>query len=150
MGLDRAADARMALRLFPEGAVVHLCRAAWRRAVGEELSRRTEVLAVEGRTLRVRVPDISWRRVLHPMEGAILSRMRGIIGAVAPTRIGFSEGFVASGETPIPTPSADKAAPVSEPGPLVAEGALAITDLELRRAFLEAAGKYLERSRRHA
>jgi hypothetical protein len=147
VGLERAAEAGSAIRLFPREAAVHLCRAAWGRAVGEELARRTEVLAVEGRTLRVKVPDSSWRKVLHPLEGEILTRMRGIIGAMAPTRIGFSEGFVAS--PPAPPKPLEDIPPGGEPSPLVSESALGIRDPELRRAFLETSVRYLERSRRH-
>jgi hypothetical protein len=150
VGLNRAIPEGLASRLFPPGSerAVHLCRAAWPRAVGEELARRTEVLALEGRTLRVLVPDGGWRRVLHRMEREILSRLREVVGGMGPTRIGFTEGFV-------PPPPAGARAPRATVGPLepsaaVQEGAEAISDPELRSAFLEVAARYLERSRRHA
>src|SRR5262245_25582897 len=71
-------------------------RAAWPAAVGSELARRTEVLALDGRVLRVRVPDAGWRKVLHRMRREILSRLHQAVGSLAPAALGFHEGPIAA------------------------------------------------------
>src|SRR4029453_5794720 len=71
---------------------LRLLEAAWPLAVGPELARRTEVLGIEGGTLRVRVPDAGWRKVLHRMQPQILGHLREIAGDLAPKRMGFVDG----------------------------------------------------------
>ena len=145
--MRRLVDARLAQRLF--GAVpfrtLALVRAAWPRAVGPDLARRTEVIALEAATLRVRVPDARWRKELHRMQPDILARLREIAGELAPRRLGFGEGPVA------PAPSREtrrtaSATPPAAPAEVVA-GASVLDDAELRRRFLEVAARYLERSK---
>jgi len=137
-------------RLFGKrpAATLALLRAAWPLAVGRELALRTEVLALEGRALRVRVPDARWRKALHRMQREILSRLRAVAGDLAPTQLGFSEGAV-TGASDVET--RQDLHPV-EPGPAppeVASEAEAIPDPEMRALFLRTAALYLER-RKHA
>jgi hypothetical protein len=150
MRLERARAADLAARLFGRGTpqALELLRASWPHAVGPDLSRRTEVVAVEGATLRIRVPDAGWRRVLHHMQPEILARLGQVAGTLAPRRLGFVEGRIAE-----PPPAAPGARAVAAPTPCparVAEEAAAITDPELRAKFLETAGRYLARSTRRA
>jgi len=147
MGLDRATFGSLAAQVFgrdPAHALA-LVRSAWPLAVGPELARRTEVLAMDGRVLRVRVPDAGWTRVLHRMRRDILARLRDVAGELAPHRIGFIEGGV-----PPLAPSTDPPVAAAEPppAPLVEAGAAAIPDAELRDAFLRTARRYLERASR--
>jgi len=145
--MRRLADASLARRLF--GAVpfrtLALVRAAWPRAVGLDLARRTEVIALEAATLRVRVPDARWRKELHRMQPDILARLREIVGDLAPRRLGFVEGPVA------PAPSHEAARTVSSTPPAappeVVAGASVLDDEEMRRRFLEVAARYLDRSK---
>ena len=135
-------------RLFPPGSrqSLELMRAAWPLAVGKDLARRTEVLAVEGRTLRIRVPDARWRKVLHRMRGDILQRLRGVAGDGAPVRLGLQEdpaGFLLSSAAPDERPAAP--VPPAPPPLAVCEAAAAIADEDLRRVFLETAARYLGR-----
>jgi Dna[CI] antecedent DciA-like protein len=150
MSFHAAGDVPSAERLFGQrpAATLALLRAAWPLAVGRELALRTEVLAVEGRALRVRVPDAQWRKVLHRMQREILSRLRAIAGDLAPARLGFSEGAVsdASGAENARPPQAVEPRP-APPG--VAAEAAAISDPEIRELFLRTAALYLER-RNHA
>jgi len=145
MGLERAFISGLGSRLFGSSprAALEMVRAAWAVAMGPELARRTEVLALEGGTLRVRVPDGRWRQELHRMQPQILGRLRGLLGELAPRRLGFSEGPVPGPPAP-PEPGA--AAEASPPPPALAAAAEAIADLELRARFLEAAGRYLARA----
>ena len=147
MALRHIIDASLARRLF--GAVpartLALVRAAWPRAVGPDLARRTEVIALEAATLRVRVPDARWRKELHRMQPDILARLREIAGELAPRRLGFVEGPVA----PAPSRETRRTAsptPPAAPAEVVA-GASVLDDEELRRRFLEVAARYLERSK---
>jgi hypothetical protein len=148
MALERAIDAGMARRLFPPGSgrTLYLLRVVWADAVGDELSRRTEVLAIEGNTLRVMIPTGGWKKVLHRLSPQILARLRRVLGDLAPRRLGFTEGLVADpgpGPSSPPETTLTKAAP---PDSLV-EAARDIADPEIRALFLETAALYFERSR---
>jgi hypothetical protein len=137
--LQRPCAPTLAGRLFASQRLP-LLRAAWSAAVGPELARRTQVLAIEGHALRVRVPDAGWRKVLHRMQPELLARLRALAGELAPRALGFSEGApTLAAAAPVP-----RLAPV--PGPLPAELAAAagqIADLELRQRFIESAARYL-------
>jgi Dna[CI] antecedent DciA-like protein len=150
MPLTRAGAPDVASRLFggsPE-RVRALMQAAWPRAVGAELARRTEILGIEKGLLRVRVPDARWRTVLHRMQPDILRRLREIAGRLAPWRIGFVEGGIQE------PPAVTLPRPQDEPPPAPPEVTLpaaAIADDEIRRRFLATAGRYLHRKdRNHA
>jgi len=139
----------LAVQLFgrqPEH-VLALLRAAWPAAVGSELARRTEVIAMEGRTLRVRVPDAGWRKALHRMRRDILARLRQVAGRLAPSALGFHEGSVP--EPPSPTmPRWDADLGDSLPPASVREAAQAIADPDLRERFQATAARYLRRQSR--
>src|SRR6266513_1118397 len=97
MAMDRVSGREWVMRLFgtSPARTLALLQAAWPMAVGPELARRTEVVGVENRTLRVRVPDAGWRKVLHRSQPQILARRRDIAGeALAPRRMGFLEGAI--------------------------------------------------------
>src|SRR5262245_39338259 len=103
----------LAARLFRPGSpqALALLRAAWPLAVGPDLARRTEILAIERNTLRLRVPDARWRNGLHRMQPEILARLRSVAGELAPGRLGFTEG-------PAPaSPAAPEPAPVLHDAP---------------------------------
>jgi hypothetical protein len=146
MALRRAGENDLAARLFgghPE-RVLALVVAAWPRAVGPDLARRTEVLGLENGTLRVRVPDARWRGVLHRMQPQILQALRRTAGSSAPRRMGFLEGAV-----PESAPAPPPALPSPEPDVPreVAAGAAGIADAEIRALFERAAARYLARPR---
>jgi Dna[CI] antecedent, DciA len=91
--MDRISGRSLATRLFgaSPARTLALLQAVWPQVVGPELARRTEVVGVEGGTLRVRVPDASWRKVLHRMQPQILGRLHEMTGDLAPRRMGFLE-----------------------------------------------------------
>lgn len=150
MGLSRATTTGLAARLFAPGTPqsLWLLRAAWPRAVGTELARRTEILAVEGTTLRVRVPDARWRKVLHRMQREILVHLSHIAGdRLTPQRMSFTEGPLAAPEAAPAPPVAEAAGPPPvAPASIVSE-AQAIADTEIRERFLRTAASYLARRR---
>jgi hypothetical protein len=147
MALQRPLTVGLARRLF--GAVpartLALVRAAWTRAVGPDLARRTEVVTLEGATLRIRVPDARWRKELHRMQPEILARLRETTGELAPRRLGFVEGPVAVAAGTAQPTRAEAPAPAPLPASVVA-GALAL-DPDLRARFLEVAARYLARTK---
>jgi hypothetical protein len=149
MAFGRAGSASLASQLFGRdpAASLALLRASWPHAVGKEIARRTEILAVRGRTLLVRVPDAGWQKVLHRMEPEIIARLRSLAAEIAPMRLGFSQGPVAESE------EVPRRAPHRVPRALPAEveaAATAIDDAELRARFLSAAALYLEMKNSHA
>ena len=143
MGLRSATPGSdLAAQLFgrPEARLA-LIRAFWPVAVGDALARRFEVVALEGRTLRVRVADAGWRRAIHGSQRTILGRLKGLAGSLAPNRLGIMEGPVAAGTDPRPPPPGRAA----EPSAKLVEAAREITDDSLRREFLETAARYQSR-----
>lgn len=146
MALTRAGASDTAARLFggaPE-RVRALMRAAWPLAVGPELSRRTEVLGIERGTLRIRVPDARWRKVLHGMQPEILLRLREIAGSLAPRRIGYVEGGMKDAD-PLPPPEVPGES--TDLPAEVAGRAAEIDDEEIRERFLATATRSLARKR---
>lgn len=146
MSLQQASARGLVNRLFGSGPAPRLAliRAFWPAAVGADVARRTEIVALEGRCLRVRVPDARWRKVLHRMQREIVSRLWSAIGELAPSQLSFVEEPVAERPVAPPVPERPAAAP---PEALVASAA-AIADPELRARFLSTAARYLDRAAR--
>jgi hypothetical protein len=146
LALSRPADDGLARRIFgasPERRLA-LLRAAWPAAVGAELERRTQVLALEGTTLRLKVADASWRKTLLKVKGPILARLEAIAGDMAPSRLSFCEGEIASVPASAPAPPDP---PAAVPSGALAEAAARIEDADLRARFLVSASRYLARAR---
>src|SRR6185436_9490739 len=110
--MERISGRSLAARLFgaSPARTLALLEAAWPLAVGPELARRTEVLGIEGGTLRIRVPDAGWRKVLHRMQPQILAHLREIAGDLAPRRMGFVDGMVSTQPQSDATPRSGGAA----------------------------------------
>ena len=105
--MDRARDPDFAQRLFggrPEHRLA-LMRAAWPAAVGPDIARRAEVVAIDRNVLRIKVPDPRWQRTLLRMRGDILARLRTVAGDAAPRALGFVVGPVAEAAEPSSPPS---------------------------------------------
>jgi hypothetical protein len=144
MALHRARDPDFAARIFgdrPEHTLA-LLRAAWPAAVGPDIARRTEVVALDRGILRIKVPDAGWQRNLQRMRGDILARLRGVAGGAAPRGLGFVAGPVPHVPQAVPPPPA---APTPPTPPAVTEAAAAIPDAEIRARFVAAAARYLAR-----
>jgi hypothetical protein len=142
--MDRTRDPDFATRLFgtrPEHALA-LLRAAWPAAVGPELARRTEVVALDRGLLRIKVPDAGWQKNLQRIRADILTRLRRVAGGTAPYALGFVVGPVPL--PPEPAPPAPPGPPPRVP-PALAEAARSIPDEEIRARFEVAAARYLAR-----
>jgi hypothetical protein len=166
--MERISGRSLAARLFgaSPARTLALIEAAWPLAVGPELARRTEVLGIEGGTLRVRVPDAGWRKVLHRMQPQILGHLREIAGDLAPRRMGFVEGGLANRpqSTAAPQSGGDVRGGFQGGSSLHPESevnsppevkdvddrrapAHSIADPEIRQRFVETMTRYLERSK---
>jgi hypothetical protein len=144
MVLSRAASPSLATRLFgAPGPRLALLRAAWPKVVGNEIARRSEVVSLEGRTLNLRVVDPRWQKVLHRMQGQIRARLADIAGDLAPARLGFIVGPVAS--VGHDGPEKHLRPTTTEAPALVVAAAASIEDVELRETFLRSAALYLEK-----
>jgi len=153
--MERISGRSLAARLFgaSPARTLALLEAAWPLAVGPELARRTEVLGIEGGTLRVRVPDAGWRKVLHRMQPQILAHLREIAGDLAPKRMGFVDGGLSN--QPQGAASSRSGGDArggfqggsslhSEP---VVSSPPEIKDPEIRQRFAETMARYLERTK---
>ena len=156
--MDRISGRSLAARLFgaSPARTLALMQASWPLAVGPELARRTEVLGLEGGTLRVRVPDASWRKVLHRVQPQILGRLRELAGELAPKRMGFVDGGMAvennnnnddndnnSNERVNVQPDNVQQMHRSQ------QRSASIPDPEIRAQFAATAARYLARAKRH-
>jgi hypothetical protein len=144
MALRRTRDPDFAAKIFggrPEHTLA-LLRAAWPAAVGPDVARRTEVVALDRGILRIKVPDAGWQRSLLRMRGDILARLRSVAGGAAPRGLGFVTGPVAHAPQASPVP---KVTPPPPAPPAVAEAAAAIRDPEIRAGFMAAAARYFAR-----
>jgi len=151
-GMQRPSAPDLATQLFGSSPArtLLLMRAAWPVAVGPELARRTEVVALDGHVLRVRVPDATWQRGLARMRGDIMHRLREIAGATAPRSLGFVLGPMSTAPADAAAQEAQQAATrapaLGRPAPAaVRTAADSIPDPQLREHFLAAAARYLER-----
>ena len=143
--MKRTIPADLAADLFGAAPVRRLVflKAAWPAAVGAELARRSEVVALDGDLLRIQVPDAIWRKSLWRMRSDLLTRLRRIAGSAAPHALGFAEGLVTGNpREPIPPPPTVVALPLPDD---LAKAAEAIPDAEVRELFREAVGRYLGR-----
>ena len=105
-----------------------LLKAAWPAAVGSELARRSQVVALDGDLLRIRVPDAIWRKSLWRMRSDLLARLRRVAGSAAPHALGFVEGSV-----PPPEETPPRLPAVVEP-PLPADLARAVDSIPFSSA----------------
>lgn len=55
-------------------------RAAWPKAVGTKLDRRTRVIGMVRETLVIEVEDAVWQRQLNALRGYILTNLAGALG----------------------------------------------------------------------
>jgi hypothetical protein len=147
MSLARPAAVDLAVRLFGSSPAhtLALLRAAWPLAVGPELARRTEVVAIEGTTLRVKVSDATWRKALLKIRGPLHGRLRRVAGGLAPARLAFCEGPVF--QPPQPRTATPVDSPAAPPSAELTAAAEHIEDPVVRARFLDAATRYLTRSR---
>jgi proline dehydrogenase len=128
--------------------------AAWPRAVGEGLSEHTMPVKLIGTRLRVGVANLMWQRHLETMAGEVLAKLNAVIGRPTVDFIEFciDEEAVNANRTvqkqTVEDGSRHQVATLEQIDPELRSSASAISDSELRRTFLLAAGSCLERKDR--
>jgi len=144
--------------------------AAWRAAVGGQVSRATRVAGLDSGVLRIDVPDRAWGDSLRRFEAEILSRVQAPLGGRAPSRIEFREvpglwrpsrlpARRQGGEVPRPEPQATGLSPARRRTPPagaettpttgaepIHESELPVPDAALRATLCRVANRYLRRS----
>lgn len=118
--------------------------AAWVIVVGGPIRKVTTPVRLERKTLIVAVPDATWRTQLMGMRGQALFKLNSVLGAPVVTTIEYvvNPNLILSEDEP--TQEVKFTAPERQVTEL-REQADRIPDAEIRRAFLNAAGKCLER-----
>ena len=69
-----------------------LARAAWPKAVGARLEKRTRPLQMVRTTLVIEVEDAVWQRQLNAIRGQILKNLAGLLGQGMITELEFRIG----------------------------------------------------------
>ena len=118
--------------------------AAWVVVVGGPVRKITAPVRLERKTLIVAVPDATWRTQLMSMRGQALFKLNSVLGSPVVTSIEYvvNPNLIASQDEP--TQQVRFIAPERQVTEL-REQADRIPDPEIRRTFLNAAGKCLER-----
>jgi hypothetical protein len=123
---------------------------AWRKAAGEALYDRASPISFDGRKLFIAVPDRTWKRNLESLSSEMIYRINALLGMSA---VKFIEFVIDSGRAtnagPVDGRNAESASRalnnITEP---IRRAAETISDDELRRTFLLAAGSCLAREER--
>src|SRR5262245_45557426 len=121
--------------------------AGWLIAAGSALRKVTAPVRLERKTLIIAVRDDTWRTQLMAMRGQALFKLNSLLGAPLVTGIEYVVNpDLVFGETEAPHEFRFTAP--EEQVATLRERADQIPDSEIRRAFLNAAGKCLERRSR--
>lgn len=126
--------------------------AAWRRIAGDGLAEHAVPVKLEGSTLRIAVSNLMWQRQLKDLAGQMLFKLNAALGSPTVNFVEFvideaavlaaRKGSGATDESELRR-EADNAI-----SPELTTAAASITDDELRKQFLLAAGNCLVRRKR--
>lgn len=108
-------------------AVEDLARAAWPKAIGSRLEKRTRVLNLVRSTLVIEVEDAVWQKQLHAIRYHILANITSVLGAGHVTDLEFRIGIQ---RRPVARETEKAVA-----GPLYVDESDRITDPVLRKIY---------------
>ena len=123
---------------------------AWKRVAGEGLRGQAVPFRLYRKTLIVAVADTTWQKQLEAVSGQLLFRLNSLLGQAVVTYIEFRvdpatvRAERAKYASEIDTETQERRALESASGQ-VSTAAEAITDEQLRRRFLLAAGSCIDR-----
>jgi hypothetical protein len=124
--------------LFPPLLII---QPAWEHIVGPMLVHRTKPISVVAGHLVVEVPSVAWRVQLVRYEGALVDRIKHLLGDDAITGIDWKVNpALGSIDAPVPPP---RIPPQREADAAVKEAADSIADPELRELFLRQATRMM-------
>jgi predicted nucleic acid-binding Zn ribbon protein len=115
-----------------------MLRLLWPMIVGSKMGGSTQLHGIRQNTLRVGVPDRTWKITLRSMENMILERVHRFCGE----DVGRAIEFV---ESPRLVPPSQKKSPAPRPLPPSDLPLDAIADPDLRQSFDLSARKYFAR-----
>jgi predicted nucleic acid-binding Zn ribbon protein len=121
------------------------CAAAWKHAVGEALNAHAVPTALNGSTLVVAVADNEWKSQLERMRAQFLFRLNSVLGQPVVKSIDLRVDSNAIAERRNAPTRVTQRPGYSVPAELLSASA-AISDPDLRRAFLGAATSCVKRT----
>ncbi len=119
--------------------------AIWRKIAGEGVTRQSTPLALASGILRVAVTDQTWKAQLEKLAPEYVARMARLSGSPLVSRLEFVVDPAAVTTANPPTVSPINFQHTAEIVEDLRESAGAIRDDELRRIFLHAAARAIER-----
>ena len=121
--------------------------AAWSVSVGRQVNKATAPVRLEGKTLVVAVVDSTWSTQLGGMRGQIVFKINSVLGAALVNGLRFviNEELVRCAHQ---MPAEVRFLAPDEQALPLGEKAEQIEDPELRKLFLRAAGKCMDRRAR--
>jgi hypothetical protein len=145
---DLFRDLQRLLALSPSGNELGktLVLAAWRKAVGEVLDRRTKALDLAGTKLIVAVADENWKRHLEGIADQMIFKINSVLRSPSVTFIEFvSRPELFEQES---APTRDDSSWIAEIDEDLIESAKAIDDENLREDFVRMTAKLSARRKR--
>ncbi|MFN6963816.1 MAG: DciA family protein [Pyrinomonadaceae bacterium] len=123
--------------------------AAWRRAAGDGINEHAVPVAIENSRLTVAVAGKAWKRHLEDLAGELVFKINRLLSGESVTFIEFVEDAAAVSAVNLRTPFEDPfEAAEAAVTPELRRAAVAISDPEMRRKFLLAAGSCIAREAR--
>ena len=127
-------------QLFPPLLII---QPAWEHIVGKLLVKHTRPISVVAGHLVVEVPNVGWRVQLVRYEGALVDRIKHLLGDDSITGIDWKLN-PALASTDLPAAEAPpRIPPQREADPAIREAADSIADPELRELFLRQATRMM-------
>jgi hypothetical protein len=124
-------------QLFPPLLII---QPAWEHIVGKLLVNRTQPISVVAGHLVVEVPSVAWRVQLVRYEGALVDRIKHLLGDNAITGIDWK---LNPAMNPPIADAPPRIPPQREDDPTIREAAGGIADPELRELFLRQASRMM-------
>lgn len=122
--------------------------AIWRKVAGEGIVRHSSPCTLAGTILQIAVPDRTWKAQLEKLAPEYIARMARLSGTTLVTRLEFVIDPAAVG---VANPPPEKPFNFQHTAEIVDElrdAAAGIRDEDLRRTFLQAAARSIERGQK--
>lgn len=122
--------------------------AIWRKVAGEAVIRHSSPRTLEGSILHIAVLDRTWKAQLEKLAPEYIARMARLSGTTLVTRLEFVVDAAAVGAANPPPAKPFNFQHTAEIVDDLRDAAAGIRDEDLRRTFLQAAARSIERSQK--
>lgn len=130
------------VQMQKELGLEEMLRLLWPMVVGANLGVSTRLVSIRRNTLRISVPDQTWKKTLSALEQAVLEAVHRVCGEEFVRAVEFVEDPTLA----VPRPASERNAGSPTPTGLPIDWPLGgISDPELRRMFRRSAEKYFAR-----